>query len=58
MFGRRKTVAVEQAQAAPLARTGTDDNETAFADLMERMAAERRAAMPWAAPAPDADEEA
>lgn len=52
IFGRRKAPVVEQ--PAVLQRTGTDDHDTAFAALMERMAAQQQSAVLWQAPEDDA----
>ncbi|MCC8691052.1 Mu transposase C-terminal domain-containing protein [Xanthomonas campestris] len=51
LFGRRKPAPVPQGEM--LQRTGTDDHDSAFASLMERMAAEQQATSLWRVPGDD-----
>lgn len=51
LFGRRKPAPVPQGEV--LQRTGTDDHDSAFASLMERMAAEQQATSLWRVPGDD-----
>ncbi|WP_337999785.1 transposase domain-containing protein [Xanthomonas cucurbitae] len=51
LFGRRKPAPVPQDEV--LLRTGTDDHDSAFASLMERMAAQQQANSLWRVPGDD-----
>ncbi|MBB5881190.1 transposase InsO family protein [Xanthomonas arboricola] len=51
LFGRRKPAPVPQDEV--LQRTGTDDHDSAFASLMERMAAQQQANSLWRVPGDD-----
>ncbi|HGM4745058.1 transposase domain-containing protein [Stenotrophomonas maltophilia] len=49
MFGRRKTQRTEEAERIVQQRTGTDDNQTAFVSLMDRMQSEQQRNSLWSA---------
>ena len=54
LFGRRQPPRVQEAEPAERLRTGTDDNESAFVSLMDRMQAQQRRNSLWTTPAGEA----
>lgn len=54
LFGRRQPPRAPDAMQIPALRTGTDDNDSAFASLMDRMQAQKKQKSIWHAPEGDA----
>lgn len=50
LFGRRQSPRLQEAEPTERLRTGTDDNESAFVSLMDRMQAQQRRNSLWTTP--------